>query len=209
MDMKTTCSTLIAAAVLLAAAAPAVAQVPGVDLKLNPRIGVYNAVSDLGEMNGRTASLDNSLAVGLGAELQFAALPFGIRANLDYATGTELGGSNQEVTPTQDATLLAVAADLVFRPLPDALPLQPYVFVGGGLKQYDFESSGVMDAGEFRDESDPTLHLGLGLDLGFGPLGLNAELGDYISWWETYTNTDETEIQHDIFLTVGFAIGLL
>lgn len=204
--MKTVFSSVITAAVLLAAAAPVHAQAPGIDLKLNPRIGLYQPLSDLGELNSETVSLESSLAIGLGAELQFFALPFGIRANLDYATGTQLGGENQVVTPTQDATVLAIAGDVVFRPLPNIVLLQPYVFAGGGLKQYDFEPSGVQDMGEFQDTSDPTLHLGFGVDLGFGPLDLNAELGNYIS---RFDGDGEAKTQHDLFLTVGFAIGLL
>ena len=197
--------------VLLLASAPAAAQVPGVEIRLNPRIGLYVPVSDLGELAGpgagTTVKMDNSLAVGLGAELQLAALPFGIRANLDYATdsrvNTETGGVEEEGAET---TLLAVVGDLVFRPLPRIIVLQPYLFAGGGLKQYDFQT----DAPEsFESESDPTVHLGFGLDFGLGPLALNAELSDYISWFEIRDTSDESEMQHDLFMTVGFSIGLL
>lgn len=206
--MKTVFSSVITAAILLATAAPVQAQAPGIDLKLNPRIGLYQPVTDLAELGSETISLESSLAIGLGAELQFFALPFGIRANLDYATGTKLGGEGEDTfVPSQDVTLLAIAGDLVFRPLPDILPLQPYIFAGGGLKQYDFEATGLVDdIAEFQDTSDPTVHLGFGLDLGFGPLDLNAELGDYISRFEV---DGETKTQHDLFLTAGFAIGLL
>lgn len=207
--MKTVFSSVITAALLVAIAAPVQAQVPGIDLKLNPRIGLYQPVSDLGELNSESVSLESGLAIGLGAELQIFALPFGIRANLDYATGTALGGDGEDTfVPSQDATVLAIVGDLVFRPLPNIFLLQPYIFAGGGVKQYDFEPSGVQDLGEFQDTSDPTLHLGFGLDLGFGPLDLNAELGDYISRFESESGGD-TKTQHDLFLTVGFAIGLL
>ncbi|HUG40554.1 MAG TPA: hypothetical protein VMM12_08720 [Longimicrobiales bacterium] len=202
-------ATALFAGALLAGAIPAAAQVPGIELRLNPRIGLYVPVTDLGEFTSGTGTttvrMDNSLAIGLGAELQLAALPFGIRANLDYATGSrvnlESGGVEQEGS---EATLLAVVGDLVFRPLPKIVALQPYLFAGGGLKQYDFETE---TAGSFESESDPTIHLGFGLDFGFGPLALNAELGDYISWF-AFTD-QESKMQHDLFLTVGFAIGLL
>lgn len=204
-------TAVVVAALFAVAAAPAAAQVPGIELKLNPRIGLYVPLTDLGDQTvgsvTETVALDNSLALGLGAELQLAALPFGIRANLDYATGsrvtTESGGTAEEGPET---TLLAVAGDLVFRPLPNIVMLQPYLFVGGGLKQYDFDTQ---DAAAFESESDPTFHLGFGLDFGFGPLALNAELSDYISWFELSETNDESNMQHDLFITVGFSIGLL
>lgn len=199
-------AVLTGATVLAFGAAPAAAQAPGVDFKLNPRIGIYVPLTDLGEVSeGTSVAMDNSLAVGLGAELQLAALPFGIRANLDYATSSQVNFQTGELESEEgETTLLAVAADLVFRPLPRVVVLQPYLFVGGGLKQYDFDTE---DIEGFQDESDPTVHLGAGLDFGLGPLALNAEVSDYISWFEL-TN-DESEMQHDLFVTVGFSIGML
>lgn len=197
--------TLAALALTPLGVGPALAQAPGIELVLNPRIGLYAPLTDLGEDAGSTFALENSLAIGLGAELQLTALPFGIRANLDYATGAKVSQDGVE-SEGSETTLLAVAGDLVFRPLPDIILVQPYFFAGGGLKQYDFQVEG---AGEFATESDPTVHLGLGLDVGFGPLALNAELGDYISWFELTEGSDESEMQHDLFITVGFAIGLL
>jgi Outer membrane protein beta-barrel domain len=205
MDMRSFVTATLVSAGLLAAAVPAAAQAPGIELKLNPRIGMYVPVTDLGEAASEVYELNNSLAIGLGAELQLAALPFGIRANLDYATGSTVSLDGVEDEDTE-ATLLAVVGDLVFRPLPNLILFQPYIFAGGGLKQYDFQVEG---AGDFPSESDPTVHLGFGLDLGFGPLDLNAELGDYISWFELTEGSDESEMQHDLFVTVGFAIGLL
>ena len=209
--MRSFATAAIVGALFAAAAAPATAQAPGIELKLNPRIGLYVPMTDLGEQTfggaATTAKLDNSLAIGLGAELQLGALPFGIRANLDYATASkvniETGGVEEEGSNT---TLLAVVGDLVFRPLPRIVVLQPYLFAGGGLKQYDFETE---SAGEFESESDPTVHLGFGLDFGLGPLALNAELSDYISWFELTEAEDSSEMQHDLFVTVGFSIGLL
>lgn len=206
--MRFLVTSVLAGAFALVLAVPAAAQAPGLDVKLNPRIGLYVPLTDLGEVGSDTWALDNSLAVGLGVELQLAALPFGIRGNLDYATSStvnlESGGVEQGET---DATLLAISADLVFRPLPRVVVLQPYLFAGGGLKQYDFD---LGEAGDFEsevDESDPTVHLGVGLDFGLGPLALNAEVADYISWFEI---TDgDSEMQHDLFVMVGFSIGML
>lgn len=206
--MRRVITTAIAAA-LVAVAAPVQAQAPAIDLVLNPRIGLYSPLSELGESRDAAVNeLTGSLALGLGAELRLAALPFGIRANLDYATGSEISrdGVTEEGSET---TVLAVVGDVVFRPLPKLVLVQPYLFAGGGLKQYDFEyrSFGDLPLDSFEDESDPTVHVGAGLDVGVGPLALNAEVSDYISWWDVALS-DETETQHDLFLSVGFAIGL-
>lgn len=201
-------TTAVAAALFAAAAAPASAQVPGIELKLNPRIGLYTPLSNLGDVDGTVTSLENSLAIGLGAELQLVALPFGIRANLDYATGSKVttesfGGGG--TLGGEETTVLAVVGDLVFRPLPDIILLQPYLFVGGGIRQYDFDTEDPTAP----DGTDPTIHLGFGLDFGLGPLALNAELSDYISWFKLNETDDESNMQHDLFVSVGFSIGLL
>lgn len=202
--MRTMAKWFLSAACLLLVAAPVYAQVPGIDLKLNPRVGLYMPLTDLGEVGAETYKLDNSLAVGLGVELVLPALPFGIRANLDYATSSSVNLENGSIEDGNEVTLLALAGDLVFRPLPRLVVLQPYLFAGGGIKQYDIQSVG--DVGT-TDESDPTLHVGGGLDFGLGPLALNAEIGDYISWFEI-EGAEDSEMQHDLFLMVGFSIGM-
>lgn len=203
--MRTLTRSALATACLLLLAAPAMAQVPGIDLKVNPRIGLYAPMSNLGSGSAaESIALNNSLALGLGIELGLVALPFNVRANLDYATGATVTEEGIGETD-QTATVLAVVADLVFRPLPRILVLEPYLFAGGGLKQYAFDAAAASD---FRDASDPTIHLGAGLDFGLGPIALNAELGNYISWYQL-TAGDSANMQHDIFFTVGFSIGML
>lgn len=187
----------LAACCLALVAAPADAQF----LKVNPRIGLYVPLSDLGEAAGQTVALDNSLALGLGLELGVPILPFNVRANLDYASDVAVTyeGLDEEAART---TVLAVVADAVFR-LPRMVLLEPYLFAGGGLKQYDFDTD---DASSFSDSSDPTLHLGGGLDLGFRSFTLNAELGDYVSWFELQDG--DSQVQHDVFLMIGFSVGM-
>jgi hypothetical protein len=190
-------------AVLGTALAPATVDAQA--LRVTPRIGIYLPMTDLGEQTregvARAAALDNSLALGLGLELGLPMLPFNLRANLDYATETAVTeeGLDHEAART---TVLAATADLVLRPR-RLLVVQPYLFVGGGLKQYAFDST---DPGAFRDSSDPTLHLGGGLDVGLRSLSLTAQLSDYISWYEL--REGDGQIQHDLFLTVGLSFGL-
>lgn len=189
----------LAACCLALIAAPVDAQF----LKVNPRIGLYVPVGDLGDVSGETIALDNSLALGLGLEFGLPFLPFNLRANLEYASDVAVTheGLDEDAGRT---TLLAVVGDAVFR-LPRFVLVQPYLFAGGGLKQYDFDiDSG--DPGSFRDSSDPTLHLGGGLDFGFGSFNLNAEVSDYVSWYELQGG--DSQIQHDVFLMIGFSVGM-
>ncbi len=208
--LKTTFAAAVCTAVL---AAPATAQAPGFDLKLNPRIGLYEPLTKLTDAPDAVAELKGSLAVGLGVELQFGASPFGLRANMDYATSSKVETSSGGVTlgDSPDATLLAVVGDVMLRPLPRFPIVKPYLFAGGGLKQYDVTASNV-GYESFKNESDPTVHLGGGLDLGLGPLALNAEVGDYISWSDfqaTASGPTDKKTQHDLFVTVGLTIGML
>lgn len=206
--------SVIAAAVVPLLFAPAAAQAQLIDIRLNPRIGVYEPLSDLGEVRdaGSTiiAEQTGSLALGLGAELDIVLLPVNVRLNLDYATGSEIRRTEDGIERESgvESTLLAVVGDVIFRPLPSIIPLQPYVFVGGGLKQYDFEASGANVIETFESESDPTLHLGGGVAFALGPIDLNAEVGDYISRFEFEDQDADSETQHDLFATIGFSIGL-
>lgn len=202
--MRTILKSALVAACLMGMAAPAAAQAPGLELKLNPRVGLYVPLSDLGQATSAVvAEKSSSLALGLGLELGLVGLPFNVRANVDYKTGSEV--STAGVTQTLEPKLLAIAGDLVFRPLPKLMIIQPYVFAGGGLRQYDFDTEHTQ---ALEDASDPTVHLGGGLDLTLGPLALNAEISDYISWYEIQAG-EGSEIQHDMFVSVGIVLGLL
>ncbi|MFO7893467.1 MAG: outer membrane beta-barrel protein [Longimicrobiales bacterium] len=205
--MKTVLKSALVATCLLGMAAPAAAQAPGLELKLNPRVGLYVPLSDLGQATTTAGTIvadkSGSLAFGVGLELGLIGLPFNVRANVDYKTGSEV--STEGVTETLEPKMLAIAGDLVFRPLPKLIIIQPYVFVGGGLRQYDFDTENTQ---ALEDASDPTVHLGGGLDLTLGPLALNAEIGDYISWYEIQADAD-AEMQHDMFVSVGIVLGLL
>ena len=208
--MKTILKSALVAACVFGVAAPAAAQAPGIDLKLNPRVGLYVPLTDLGAAESTASAIlddrSGNLAFGLGAELALAGLS--VRANADYATGAEITeqGVNDSTTKTL-TTLLAVSGDLILRPLPKIIFVQPYVFAGGGLRQYSFDPDNP-DVSQLRDASDPTVHLGGGVDLTLGPLALNAELGDYISWYAVQEGATG-EMQHDLFVSVGFVLGLL
>lgn len=198
-------ATLAIAALAVLAAAPLHAQAPAVDLNLVPKIGYFVPLSDLTTARGTfedvETKLKNSFAIGLAAELDVLLLPVDLRANLEYAMDTGI-----EDVDGSDGTLLVLTGDLVFRPLPTPF-LQPYLIGGAGIKQYDLSFGTLGD----EDSSDLTLHLGAGLDLKFGPLSIMAEASDYISWFEQATSSDSSSkrIQNDVFVMIGFRVGLL
>jgi len=75
------------------------------------------------------------------------------------------------------------------------LPVRPYLLVGAGVKRYDLDGS----------ESDFTGHVGGGVDVKFGPIGVVAEISDFISQFES---AGEKKLQNDIFARVGFRVGM-
>lgn len=212
---KTTIALALSLAVL-AAAPGAKAQVPGIDLQFIPKIGAYLPVSDLGEVRVGAeeiaAEMEASLAVGLGLELDLPLSPLNVRANIDYATGSEISleGRGIQLSEAVDATVLALVGDLVFRPLPRVAIVQPYLLGGAGIKRYNFDTDDLAGGvGDFLsdDQNDFTVHLGAGLDIGLGPLAFMAEVSDYISWFAP--NGGDSEMQNDIFGMVGVRVGML
>lgn len=205
--MKAIPRLALSAACVMAFTAPAAAQAPGVDLKLNPRVGLYVPLTDLGDAGGTLGTVvseqSGNLAFGLGAELNLGVLPVGLRANIDYATGSEV--TPEGIGESVQRNVFMLAGDVIFRPMPTLILIQPYLFAGGGVRQYNFDTD---DIAALEDASDPMVHLGGGLDVTFGPLALNAELGDYISWFEIREGAD-SEVQHDLFVTVGIVLELL
>lgn len=194
--MKSLRSLLALALLTGLAAAPAAAQVPGISFNLAPRVGYFTPLGPMWEDAGDEVKLGSGLAVGVSAELGLLGIPFGLRANVDHVlnTSVEVGGTEL----TDEATMTVITGDLVFGG-PRILPVRPYLLVGGGVKQYD------LGAEELGEESDLALHVGAGVDLKFGPLGLVAEVSDYVSWFEAF---DERKMQNDIFASIGIRVGM-
>lgn len=193
---------LVALALLTSfAAAEASAQVPGINLNLFPRVGMYTPGSELGDLEGRTLKLGGGLAFGLSAELVLPVLP-DIRANLEYASGLKLKSSGTE-GEDEENTVLALTADLALNLSPPLSPVKPYLLIGGGIKRYELTSFSLRD----DEHSDPTIHLGAGVGVKVGPLHLVGEASDYVSWFKG-EGADSSKIQNDIFIMVGFKIGM-
>lgn len=211
---------ILLTALLAAGTAPAAAQMPGVDVELLPKVGFYTAAGDLQAAATAVGEVvddrGGSLAWGAALELSVPLSPLSFRAGFDYVTGSEFtyadttGGGATSTSGEQ--TMLALSADVVLRPLPRLLVVQPYLLAGAGVKRYDFsfaDAAATPDVEQAFPESqtDFTLHAALGLDVGIGPIALFAELGDYVSWYSP-EGSDESEMQNDIFIMAGLRVGI-
>jgi hypothetical protein len=191
-------SGAVIAGVLALTAAPAAAQI-----YITPAAGVFIPASDLEDLEGQAEAtrLSRSGTLGLGINLELGWL----RGSVAYATGATI--SEEGVTGEDDigdGSVLAVAADLIVRPLPRLL-VQPYLLGGVGLKRQDFsyDDDGVGTNPLPSDLTDFALHAGLGADVMLGRFGIMAEITDYIT-----RNEDSTFGQHDAFAMVGLRVRL-
>lgn len=200
-----------ALAALLVAVAPATGQV-----QLVPKVGFYTPAADLEAAAAATGEIaedrGGSLAVGLAVELGARLSPLSFRAGFDYVTGSEFTYEDDaSVESTGEQTMLALAADVVLRPIPRLLIVQPYLLAGAGVKRYDFsfreDATADAEAAFPDDETDFTVHAGVGLDLGLGPIAVLVEASDYVSWYEA-PGADGSDMQHDIFVMAGVRVGL-
>lgn len=192
---------LIAAFLTLAGASGASAQ--GVHLTVNG--GAYRQASDFVTLKSgaEEIDLDAGTTFSLGANLELGPL----RATAAYVSGATLtrhGVSGKD--KIGEGTLLAAAADIVLRPIPRLLGLQPYLLGGVGLKRnsYNFEDQGLpVDFKDYKSKSDFSLHWGVGADFMFGRIGVMAEVNDFVTY------TDKKFGTHDAFGVIGLRLRLL
>jgi hypothetical protein len=185
-------------AALTMAATPAAAQVPGVNVAIAPRIGVYAPLGNLMETSTSEFKIKSGLGLGLSVELDLPLSPINVRANLDATVGRDV---EEDGVKVGDVDVVNLTGDLVFRPIPRVVA-QPYLLAGAGIKRY---SSGF-GAGDGNSTSDFTGHVGAGIDGKLGPLGFMAEVSDYIS---SFSSNGDSKLQNDMFIMAGLRIGLL
>jgi hypothetical protein len=189
---------VVAAVVLIAGGRPAFAQIPGIDVHLGARAGLFSPLGKIGEdSSGRETTVSPGLAFGASVEFDIPLSPINVRANVDAAMGRSIEVEGQEV-PGSEVDIIAITGDLVFRPLPRVI-FQPYLLAGAGIKRYTLE-------GGPEPETDFTGHLGVGGDLKLGALSVFGEVSDYIS---KFDGVPDSHLQNDVFVMVGFRIGLL
>jgi hypothetical protein len=193
MNGKTLAFAAVAAA-LFAAPSAAAAQI-----HITPAAGAYIPASDLrglqAEAEERRLNRESTLGLGLNIDAGW------LRGSIAYATGASVSEDGVQGSENiGDGSVLAVAADLVLRPLPRVL-VQPYLLGGLGFKRLDYSYSedGVTGALP-ADQREVALHVGVGADVMFGRIGVMAEITDYISRNESG--------QHDAFAFVGLRYRL-
>lgn len=170
---------------------------------VTPSIGAYIPAGDFHDLRDQAEQVrvqrDAALALGLSAEFGW------LRGTLAYVTGSRLTADGiEEQGEIGEGSLLIAAADLVLRPIPRLVVVQPYLLGGVGLKNtsYDYDDDGISDAFP-DDETDTTLHIGVGADLMFGGIGVVAELSDFIS-----KDAEGDWGAHDAFATIGLKFRL-
>ena len=180
---------------------PAVSHAQGITV--TPSIGVYVPASDLYQLRDETQQLtvDKEGTFALGANIELGMF----RGTIAYASGAQLnerGVQNRE--SVGEGKLLAVAGDVVLRPIPRLIIVQPYLIAGAGLRRedYSYDDDGVSDALP-KDQSDFALHAGVGADVMLGRIGIVAEFTDFI----TQDEGDKWD-QHDAFAFVGLKLKL-
>jgi hypothetical protein len=161
--------------------------VPGSDFQQ-----LRNAAQD------RRVARESTLGVGANVDLGF------IRLSLAYATGATLTEEGvQNGNEVGDGSVLAAAAGLVLRPIPRLLVLQPYLLGGIGVKRERFSFDGGIGGNPFtRDESGLAGQIGVGADVMLGPIGVVAEITDYVS------RRDGSFGPHDAFVMIGLKVRL-
>ena len=191
---------LFGIALLGAVAVPQVSNAQGITI--TPQIGVYVPGDDFESLRAGADSVrvnnEGSLALGLNVELGF------LRGTLAYASAATLSrrGVTGE-TEVGEGKLLAAAVDFVWRPLPRLIVVQPYLLVGGGLRRadYSYDTDGLDAFPE--NASDFAVHAGIGADFVLGPVGVSAEITDFIS-----KNEEDDWSRHDGFGFVGVKLRL-
>lgn len=187
-----TIASIAAALVALAAAAP----VAGAQ-SITAMIGGYVPGNSVNQVTTGAQSVAESRqgTLSLGANIDLGLL----RGSFAYASGTTIQNANRQ--DIGKGNLFGAAADLVVRPLPRIL-VQPYLLAGAGEKfiKYDQNASLINGANTTRQFA---LHGGLGADVNLGPIGLAAELTDFVS-----KDAANKWNQHDAFLMVGLKLGM-
>ncbi|HUH12804.1 MAG TPA: hypothetical protein VMK65_06820 [Longimicrobiales bacterium] len=169
-------------------------------VSFTPLAGGYIPASSFADLEGgaRTAEVEREAALALGLNVGLGSL----RATVRYVTDAKLSERGVDDTSRiESGTLLAAAADLVLRPLPRVLGVQPYLLGGAGLKRmgYSYADDGL-DNPFPDDEREWALHLGLGVDLMAGGLGIVVEVDDFVGLGDAGA--------HDAFVMAGLRLSL-
>lgn len=189
----------VAAALLVPAAAPAQM------IKLTPKIGGFFRASSVDRIEDEAGnSFDferkevSTFAFGVNVEIDLPGSPLGVRGDASVATNTSasLEGTEGDV----ESSLVAASGGVVLRPLSFLPLLDPYVTGGLGFTSTDY---GADEVGELPTDRSFAFHGALGTDVKLGGLRVQGEVADYVSGI-----TDDTEVAHNVFVTVGLGLSV-
>ncbi len=222
---------LVTVVALAAGVAPAGAQPEIPRFEVAPRLGGLIPVVDLGksfdpaELVQVRVDLDPAVTGGLAVQYNPRAWPVSFRAAFDYtplnteaqaqpAVCVVLTGPGCRVVGT-DARYMVLTGDVLVRAV-KANESHLYFLLGLGIKRYDFadlicatDDVVCLLLDEFaQDQTNISLHLGLGLNFRVGPVRSQLEVADYMSRYRPPGLDSSGEVQQDLLLTVGFRLGV-
>jgi hypothetical protein len=196
-------------------------------LRLLPYIGAYAPLFEVEEMRSggegmvRAGRRSSTLAYGLGLELGPATEGTSLRIQLGYGSdaGVPYWTDDCEACSAR-STILTGTVSAVLRPLPRIILVQPHLVAGAGVKRYDMEFRDLRGEDSsvlFRDGTQPTAQLGLGVEAGILGLRTQWEISGFLSRFpsseEGGPGADELRLfqdrrlQTDLFLTLSIPLG--
>ncbi len=182
----------------LVLAAPDLSTAQGITV--SPMVGAYMPAGSFRELQAQAGELERGSTLGLGLNVGLGML----RASVAYASGATISREGvQGEDKVGDGTVLTGTADLVLKPLPKLIFVQPYLVGGVGYKKenYSFTESGFEDVAD--GEKGVVVHAGVGVDLSLGRLSLIGEISDFIG----RDNRDKWKV-HDAFGMIGLKFNL-
>lgn len=190
--------TFMAAFLSLAVVSGASAQ--GVTISVHG--GAYQQASDFATVRAgiQEMDFDYGTTFSFGGNLEFGSL----RLTTAYVSGATIE-RHGVAGKVGEGSLLAASADLLGRPFPRVLGLQPYILGGIGFKRHNYNLSDTglpTDFKELKDNSEFAFHWGIGADVMFGRLGFMAEISDFVAFSENSFGA------HDAFAVVGLKLRL-
>jgi hypothetical protein len=223
---------LVPAFALVIGIVPAGAQPQLPRFELVPRAGVLAPVTDLGKaldpevLFQIEVKLHIAFMAGFTAQYNPAYWPVSFRLAFDYtpfnattkarpALCEVVTGPACRAVPV-DTRYMVLAGDVLIR-AGDVETSHLYLMLGLGIKRYDFaEVACEVDdivcnlLNDYtRDQTNPTVHLGLGYDFRLGPARLQVELADYMSTHRPDGEDSSGQVQQDLYLSLGLRLAVL
>jgi hypothetical protein len=181
----------------LVLAAPNASAAQGITV--SPMVGAYVPAGSFRELQAQAGELERGSTLGLGLNVGLGML----RASLAYASGATISRDDGITGEEEigDGSVLVGAADLVIRPLPKLIVVQPYLLGGIGYKKEEYKLESGFE--NIEDDNSVVLHAGVGLDISLGRLSLVGEVSDFIG-----RNDEDKWKVHDAFGMVGLKFRL-